>query len=326
MLILAPMQGLTELLFRRAYHQCYPGAFDYAISPFISLTHGNLADAEKKIGDVLPQRNEGFMPVVPQLLGHEPAEFVMLSNRLYELGFNEINWNIGCPMRRVAGKHRGSGILPYPDEVRRLLDTVVPQLRPRLSVKMRLGYRDCHEIDHIIPILNDFPLKSVTIHPRIGKQMYGGIPDLERFAAVLPQLVHPVIYNGDICTVYDYGKIRTRFPQVRDVMIGRGVLYNPLLPMQIRKSYPSDFNHQSGGGKEYGKATTGTICSVADFIVYMAQEIMALDANKQVKIRKLKEYWCLFSRAVPGSEQEKRRVLHATTAEDTFALILEMTK
>ena len=72
MLILAPMQGLTELLFRRVYNRCYPGAFDYAVSPFLSLTHGNLKVADKKIEDVLPALNAGSIPVVPQLLGHEP--------------------------------------------------------------------------------------------------------------------------------------------------------------------------------------------------------------------------------------------------------------
>ena len=118
MLILAPMQGLTELLFRRAFKRCYPGAFDYAVSPFLSITHGKLDNAEKKIEDVLPWLNDNSMPVIPQLLGHETEGFVELSNRLYDLGYQEINWNMGCPMRRVAGKHRGSGILPYPDEVR----------------------------------------------------------------------------------------------------------------------------------------------------------------------------------------------------------------
>ena len=190
MLILAPMQGLTELLFRKAYHSSFPGAFDYAVSPFLSLTHGNLKDAEKKIDDVLPWLNEDSMTVVPQLLGREVEEFVDLSNRLYELGYGEVNWNMGCPMRRVAGKHRGSGILPYPEEVREVLDGVVPKLKPALSVKIRLGYRSPYEIDKIIPILNDYPLKEVTIHPRIGKQMYSGVPDLERMGEIIPSLKH----------------------------------------------------------------------------------------------------------------------------------------
>ena len=325
MLILAPMQGLTELLFRRAFERAFPGAFDYAVSPFISLTHGNLKDAEKKIADVLPERNSGSMRVVPQILGREVGEFVDLANRLYDLGYEEVNWNIGCPMRRVAGKHRGSGILPYPEEVRAVLEGVVPAMRPQLSVKMRLGYRSANEIDSIVPILNDYPLANVTIHPRIGKQMYSGTPDLTRFAEVLPVLKHKVIYNGDICSLYDYERIRRMFPMVKDVMIGRGVLYNPLLPIEIRRAQPEGlrvggFEGFRVGGFEGGEKTA------SEFIVSMMEEIMELDVSREAKMRKMKEYWCLFGKAVPGSEERKRRVLHADRVEEVLALILEMTK
>lgn len=342
------MQGLTELLFRRAFERAFPGAFDYAVSPFISLTHGNLRDAEKKIDDVLPERNRGSMRVVPQILGHEVGEFVDLANRLYDLGYEEVNWNIGCPMRRVAGKHRGSGILPYPEEVRAVLDGVVPAMRPQLSVKMRLGYRSANEIDSIVPILNDYPLANVTIHPRIGKQMYSGTPDLTRFAEVLPMLKHRVIYNGDICSLYDYERIRRMFPMVKDVMIGRGVLYNPLLPIEIRRAQPEgldgvngvngfdgfedneknfndnfNFNYRYRGGDSNGEGAVGT---ASEFIVSMMEEIMELDVSREAKMRKMKEYWCLFGKAVPGSEERKRRVLHADRLEEVLALILEMTK
>ena len=342
------MQGLTELLFRRAFERAFPGAFDYAVSPFISLTHGNLRDAEKKIADVLPERNRGSMRVVPQILGHEVGEFVDLANRLYDLGYEEVNWNIGCPMRRVAGKHRGSGILPYPEEVRAVLEGVVSAMRPQLSIKMRLGYRSAKEIDSIVPILNDYPLANVTIHPRIGKQMYSGTPDLTRFAEVLPKLKHRVIYNGDICSLYDYERIRRMFPTVKDVMIGRGVLYNPLLPVEIRRAHPEgldgfngvngvngfedneknfndnfNFNFRYRGGESNGEGAVGT---ASEFIVSMMEGIMELDVSREAKMRKMKEYWCLFGKAVPGSEERKRRVLHADRVEEVLALILEMTK
>lgn len=319
MLILAPMQGLTELLFRKTFNRIFPGAFDYAISPFLSITHGNLRDAGKKVDDVLPDANVGSIPVVPQLLGHEIEGFVDLANRLYDLGYNEVNWNMGCPMRRVAGKHRGSGILPYPDEVREILDRVVPAMKPKLSVKVRLGYRSKDEIDHIIPILNDYPLINVTIHPRIGKQMYSGVPDLDKFAEVLPLVKHPVIYNGDICSVYDYGKIRSRFPQVKDVMIGRGALYNPLLPIQIKDAFAHDFND----GKDFVKRSNGT---AIDFLVALMDDILEMPVSEEAKSRKMKEYWCLLSKMLPGTEQSKRAVLHASRLEDIHSLILEMVK
>lgn len=319
MLILAPMQGLTELLFRKAFQRCYPGAFDCAISPFLSITHGNLKDATIKVEDVLPEANEGSMPVIPQLLGHEAEGFVDLANRLNELGYSEVNWNMGCPMRRVAAKHRGSGILPYPDEVRSILDSVVPRLKVALSVKVRLGYYSIDEIDFIIPILNDYPLASVTVHPRTGKQMYSGQVFLEKFAQILPQIKHNVVYNGDICTPYDYRRIRTLFPEVKDVMIGRGALYNPLLPMQIRAESPDDFNDAE-------LLSQMQMTSAQDFIVSLVDDILQMEVSNQAKIRKIKEYWCLLSKALPGSEERKRKVLHASDLDAILRLIEDMAK
>ncbi len=284
------MQGLTEVLFRRVYEECFPGVFSYAVSPFLSLTHGNLSDAWKKIDDVLPDANVGCMPVVPQILGKEAAEFVELGNRLFDLGYTEINWNMGCPMRKVAGKHRGSGILPYPDEVRSLLDAVVPRLRPQLSVKMRLGLRSNDEIFALVPILNDYPLASVTIHPRLGRQQYTGIPDLDTFGQVLPLLTKPVVYNGDICTPADAQRILGHFPQVHDLMIGRGVLYRPTLPLEIK-----------GCAVPPGAAV--------HFSRRLFEEVDRRLPTEQSRMRKTKEYWCLAWKSLPISENRAREVL-----------------
>ncbi len=292
-MILAPMQGLTEVLFRRVYEECFPGVFDYAISPFISLTHGNLAEAWKKIDDVLPEINKGSMPVIPQILGKEPQEFIELGNRLYDLGYNEINWNMGCPMRKVTGKHRGSGILPHPDEVRTILDAIIPNLKPQLSIKMRLGLRSKDEIFALIPIINDYPIASVTIHPRLGRQQYTGVPDIETFAEVMPLVKHPVIYNGDICTAADAHHIKDRFPQVADLMIGRGVLYNPTLPLEIIGNKPEDSGQKA-----------------MRFVGRLMDEIDRQLPTEQSRIRKTKEYWCLVWKSLPISKIRAREVLH----------------
>jgi len=297
MLILAPMQGLTELLFRRVYEQCFPGVFDLAVSPFLSLTHGDLSAAWEKIDDVLPEPNRGSIPVIPQILGKEPEEFVALANRLYEIGYSEVNWNIGCPVRRVAAKHRGSGILPYPDEVRTILEQVVPRLKGKLSVKMRLGLRSPKEIFALIPVLNDFPLSSVTIHPRTGKQQYGGQVDLDTFARALPLIHHRVIYNGDIHSLADYRRIHSRFPQIEDFMLGRGVLYNPQLPLQILNSQFSTLNSQ--------------------FILALLDAIYAQPVSDEAHLRKTKEYWCLLWRSLPITQQQATAVLHAPDAAET---------
>lgn len=294
-MILAPMQGLTEVMFRRVYEECFPGAIALAVSPFLSLTHGNLADAWEKIEDVLPENNVGSIPVIPQILGKEPDEFIALGNRLFDLGYNEVNWNMGCPMRKVAAKHRGSGILPYPDEVRTILDAVLPQLKTRLSVKVRLGLKSTDDIFRLIPVLNDYPLASVTVHPRLGRQQYNGHPDLDTFALVLPQLKAPVIYNGDIVSGADAKRIKERFPTVADLMVGRGVLYRPTLPLDIANP---------------DRDTNDDLRLAAHFIRRLVQEILSTMPSDQARIRKIKEYWCLVWKSLPISEMQARQVLH----------------
>lgn len=308
-MILAPMQGLTEVLFRRVYEECFPGAIEMAVSPFLSLTHGNLAEAWEKIDDVLPEANAGSIPVIPQILGKEPEGFVELGNRLYELGYNEINWNMGCPMRKVTGKHRGSGILPYPDEVRTILDSIVPRLKPQLSVKMRLGLRSKEEIFALVPIINDYPIASVTVHPRLGRQQYTGHPDLDTFGEVLPLFRHPVVYNGDICTAADARRIRTRFPQVADIMVGRGILYHPTLPLEIK-----------------GVQVDDTLKLNKRFILRLVEEIGRRLPTEQSRLRKTKEYWCLLWKELPISECEARTVLHEQDYEAVEKKILAFTQ
>ena len=296
-MILAPMQGLTEVLFRRVYEKCFPGALPLAVSPFLSLTH-NIESArggiqESLLDDVLPERNEGSIPVIPQILGKEPNEFVALANCLYDLGYTEVNWNMGCPVRKVAAKQRGSGLLPHPDLVRSILDSVLPRFKPTLSVKVRLGLKERDEIFRLVPVLNDYPLSSVTIHPRLGRQQYGGQPDLETFGEVLPLVMHPVIYNGDIVSPADARRIRERFPSVVDLMIGRGILYRPTLPLEIDGTMsPADCLPAAKG-----------------FIAALMEAIADGYINEGSRLRKTKEYWSLLWKALPISEMQAREVL-----------------
>ena len=297
-MILAPMQGLTELLFRRVYEECFPGAIKLAITPFLSLTHNlhNLLNDKSQsatlrhyLRDVLPEANNGSIPITPQILGKEPEEFIALANRLYDMGYREVNWNIGCPMRNITGKHRGSGILPYPEEMRAVLDAVMPELKPKLSVKMRIGLRHKEEIFQLVPVLNDYPLASVTIHPRLGRQQYTGVPDMETFGEVLPLIKHPVIYNGDIKTKSDIEQIKEKYPTVADIMVGRGILYNPTLAIE----------NETCGKEDLTK----------HFIGRLMEEIRRTARTDESALRKTKEYWCLLWKALPISEIEARKVL-----------------
>ena len=292
-MILAPMQGLTEVLFRRVYEECFPGAIPLAVSPFIALTRNlHFSTDNAQIRDVLPENNINSIPVIPQILGKEPEEFILVANHLAEMGYSEVNWNMGCPMRAVTAKHRGCGLMPHPNEVKAILDTIIPRIRCRLSVKVRLGLKEKEDIFAMVPVLNDYPLASVTIHPRLGRQQYTGVPDLETFGQVLPLLKHPVIYNGDICTPDDARHIHERFPQIADIMVGRGILYRPTLPLEI-----------SGNGA-HPDATRR-------FIRRLMEDIRTTLPTQESILRKTKEYWSLLWKSLPISEIQARQVLRA---------------
>jgi tRNA-dihydrouridine synthase len=188
---------------------------------------------ERHVRDLLP-RPSGGMPVVPQILGNMAGDFIFLGRYLYEQGYPVVNWNLGCPFRPVAKKKRGSGLLPFPDEVDQFLDQTLRALPGRLSIKMRLGRRRPDEIFKLLPVLDRYPIEEIIIHPRTGRQMYAGLPDLDTFQACLAATRHRIVYNGDISDLEGFQALAARFPGIDSWMIGRGALSDPFLPAVIK--------------------------------------------------------------------------------------------
>lgn len=232
---LAPMLGFTEYQFRNVYTKHFRG-LDAIVMPFVTLVEGRKVKIEH-IKDVWRQNNDSRVPLIPQVLGNDGAMFVVMNRTLLELGYSEVNWNLGCPAPRVVSHRRGSGLLPFPEIIEGVLEAVFQNPALEISVKLRLGQKSPEEIEKIIPILNRFPLKSVTIHPRIGTQMYDGNADVDAFERLAPEIRHPIIYNGDIFSMERFCALKNRFPQIVQWMVGRGVFWDPFLPEKIKNSY-----------------------------------------------------------------------------------------
>ena len=229
-IILAPLRGLTDAIFRTVWAEHFSG-IDRAVAPFVVATAGRVTG--RLLADLMPAANR-VMPVVPQILGNDPEAFLAMAGCLADMGYASVNWNLGCPFPMVARKFRGSGLLPHPDRIAAFLDRVVPALPQALSVKTRLGRWDAREIFDLLPIFDRYPLESIIIHPRTGTQMYEGGVDLDTYQRCLAATRHPVVYNGDICTPRDFMCIAGRFPGINRWMLGRGVLADPLLPARIK--------------------------------------------------------------------------------------------
>jgi len=236
-LSLAPIKGFTEAPYRNAAAAFFKG-FDAAMAPFVVTVRGRkYPDAHLK--DLLPENNNGW-PVIPQILSNSPEGFVKLAGRLHELGYDTVNWNLGCPFPRVAKKNRGSGLLPHPERIDSFLEKVINQIPNRLSVKTRIGRFDVSEMADLMPVFNRYPLAELIIHPRTGVQMYAGDPDLKLFRYCLEISKNPVVYNGDINTEADFTRLSGKFKSVDRWMLGRGALADPFLPAAIKNLAPPE--------------------------------------------------------------------------------------
>ncbi|WP_457577951.1 tRNA dihydrouridine synthase [Desulfomarina sp.] len=233
---LAPIRGITDVLFRNTFFRHF-GGIDAVIAPFINPQKNCLFD-DKMLKDLLPETND-ILPI-PQLLHTDPGDFLSLAERLADLGYSHVNWNLGCPAPMVTRKKRGSGLLPYPERILFLLEKVSSRIQMKLSIKTRFGYEQKEELFHLLPRFNDFPLKEIIIHTRLGKQLYRGKTDPRSFATCLKLSRHPLIYNGDIVTEDDFAGLAHRFPDTSAWMIGRGLLMNPFLAEEIKGLLPGD--------------------------------------------------------------------------------------
>jgi tRNA-dihydrouridine synthase B len=229
---MAPLKGFTDHLFRSAFADHF-GGFDLAVAPFISTKQGHRIK-KTFVKDVLPENNTR-LPVIPQILSKTPGDFIILANYLYDLGYDGVNWNLGCPYPMVANKQRGSGMLPYTDRIHSFLERVIPHLNGSLSIKLRLGWKEKGDIFRLIPILDQYPLSEIIIHPRTGLQRYEGTVDLQAFEDCLAATRHTVVYNGDIRTIKDFKRLSQRFQSVQGWMIGRWCIADPFLPLGITK-------------------------------------------------------------------------------------------
>ena len=230
---LAPLHGITYYYYRNILFQ-HSAGIEKVITPFFPAHLFDKLNV-KKWTDLSKEKNP-YLPVIPQLMGNNPQAMVDTALALQNiLGYKEINWNVGCPMNQIVRKQRGCGLMPYQETIESVVKAITQKTDISFSVKLRLGLKDPQEGLEIIKILNDYPIDSIIIHPRLGIQQYEGVVDLDEFEKMYQLSKHPVIYNGDIVDIESFQKVKARFPEIHNFMIGRGILRNPFLVEELQK-------------------------------------------------------------------------------------------
>ena len=229
---LAPLHGITSHTFRNTLCRHF-GGIDCFMAPFLPVQSAGKF-RPKVWQDIFPENNTA-LPLVPQLMGNRPEQFVDTMQMLNEqFGYEQFNINIGCPSSPVVRHTRGCGLMPHAETVEQIVTAVTGKTPFRLSLKMRLGLHSADEGRELLTRLNNYPLEFLVIHPRLGDDLYEGAPDWNTFEEFCQLTRHKIVYSGDVFTVEDYQTLSKRFPNVSGWMLGRGLLRNPFLAEEIK--------------------------------------------------------------------------------------------
>ena len=316
----APMEGITGYPFRNTFQKYFPGADRY-YSPFL-VANQTFHFKKKELRDVAPENND-TLTLIPQVMTAQAEQFVWAVEVLGELGYREVNLNLGCPSATVVTRHKGAGMLKDADRLDRFFEEVFDGLEkkagepdglPGISLKTRIGFSDVKEAVRLTEIFNRYPFCEIIIHPRLREEYYKGVQHREIFGEMLHALKHPVSYNGDLCTVEDVERIKEEFPDLQAVMIGRGALRNPALFRMLQIA-------EEGGNPQSAVLTKVELRPFLDELFEEYSREMSGDVQVMFK---MKELWTYLKDLFPGSEKAMKKLRKAKTRADYEAFLNEM--
>lgn len=295
---LAPMEGVTGAVFRANHHRLF-GGVDRYFMPFITPTADPKFTA-RQLRELAPANNAGLC-AVPQLLTKSADDFLWAARALAELGYSEVNLNLGCPSGTVVAKGKGAGFLAHPEALNRFLDAVFAAVPVSISVKTRLGMQDPAEFDRLLSIFNQYPIAMLILHPRVRADFYRGHADQEAFAAALARSRNPVCYNGDLFTAQACMRTAVRFPSAAGLMLGRGLVADPALARKIR------------GGPPAGRA------ELQAFHDALYTGYCEAFGNERNAVMRMKELWSYQIHLFAHSEKYGKQLRKAVTPRDFLA-------
>lgn len=290
---LAPMEGITTYIYRNAFAR-YFGGIDRYYTPFLASM--NLSSREKN--EVLPENNEGIC-LIPQILSNKVDEFIAIARTLKEMGYEEVNLNLGCPSGTVVSKHRGSGFLAVPEELDAFLQEIYDKSPIAVSIKTRIGISDEREWESILRIYEKYPIKELIIHTRLQKDFYKEPARPHTFRLAQQLLDVPLCYNGDIDSPEALSRVQELVPGIDRVMLGRGLIADPNLIRLLR----------------------GEACATKDTIGAFVETLLSdystkMSGGERVILYKMKEIWVYMGDCFTNPERYLKRIKKANHIAD----------
>ncbi|MGJ8549723.1 tRNA dihydrouridine synthase [Winogradskyella wichelsiae] len=308
-LLSSPLQGFTDFRFRNAFNH-YFGGIDTFYVPYIRFNKKLIIKNSYKLD--LQLENNSELEVIPQIMTNSADEFLFVVDYIQELGYKELNWNLGCPYPMVTNRGMGSGLICDPEKINHILERVHRETDILVSMKMRMGYENPEEILNTFPILDQYPLKNIAIHARIGKQLYKGGVNLEAFEKCTESTKHKLYYNGDITSVAKLKEMQTRFPSIDHFMIGRGLIADPFLPSMIKNDTT-----------EYPENRWEIFREFHDTIYHQYDE--ALSGPTPIKM-KMQGFWEYFAQSFSNPQKAFKKIKKANNPKAYQQAVAEILK
>lgn len=312
---LAPMEGLTTYIFRNAYNR-YFGGIDKYFTPFIASKKMN----RRELNEILPEHNKN-LSVVPQILTNRADEFLQITKKIADYGYQSVNLNLGCPSGTVTARKRGAGFLSVPDELDSFLYEIYDKSPLNISIKTRIGVESVDEWAHILEIYKKYPIEELIIHPRLQKELYKFTPHKETFAAAITALHNtPLCYNGDITSLKSCEELQKVIPETTCIMIGRGILRNPALILQIRQILQAEqtitnsphTNQTAASAPQQAVAMGNAKDTLKAFHDEIFDGYSSLMSGETPTLFKMKDLWTYLSESFAASDKHLKKIRKAS--------------
>ncbi|MEG1634231.1 MAG: tRNA dihydrouridine synthase DusB [Rikenellaceae bacterium] len=304
-LFLAPMEDVTDPSFR---YMCKEAGADVMYTEFIS-SDGLIRDGRKSVAKLNIFDYE--RPIGIQIYGHEIEPMVEAALIAESAAPEMIDINFGCPVKKIAGRGAGSGMMRDVPKMVEMTRRIVDAVKLPVTVKTRLGWdEDCKNICDIAERLQDVGIKALTIHGRTRAQMYKGTADWTLIGQVKnnQRMTIPIIGNGDIDSPQKAAEAFSRYG-VDGIMIGRATYGRPWIFREIR--------HYLSSGELLAQPSTSERVDIAKRHFARSLEIK----GDKVGILEMRRHLSSYFKGLPSFKETRMKLVTSTDKDEVVSIL-----
>lgn len=303
LLVLAPMQDVTDLPFWKVMHR-YGGADLYYTEYF------------RVYGDSIPEKyilrsireNPTGRPVIAQMIGQDLSALERTARLLENENIVGVDLNLGCPAPVVCRKNAGGGLLRHHGQVDEILRLLRATVERGFTVKTRIGFEQAPEFDALLELFSRHPIDLLTVHGRTVKEMYRAEVHYDRIAQAVRTMSCPVIANGNILSA-EAARKAVELTGAKGLMIGRGAIRNPWLFTQIRELF------QDGEVR-----TRPTLRDLRDYVEVLYRETCPDGLSEKHRVAKMKKYMNFIVQGLDEEDRLGHEIRRATGEAEFFQI------